>query len=374
MHIAQIVPAIGPNAVPPGSDLRAQATALSQLGHTVEILSTADIAVPSETEESLSFTTFVRDGPRILHASRDLRTHLQASAVDAIHHHGLWTRTLHYAHHCAKARQAPLVVSPRGAFSPHARDHNTVYKKLAGRFVHPGALDAIDGWHAANAQEAAYIADLGFKQPICLDSGGVATPDPEAVASAAAYWRQLCPQLADHRVAVFYSRLDERKRVIELIDLWLERAPRDWVLLIVGDPLTYSTQMLERYVLRNSGSGRVKIFERQGHPLPFAVASMFLRPSRHENFNLIVAEAMAHGLPAIVTDTTPWRGLNETGGGWCIPWAEFGPILTALTGESRQKLRARGMLARAWVLREYAWENSARRLADFYASLKPPAA
>ena len=142
------------------------------------------------------------------------------------------------------------------------------------------------------------------------------------------------------------------------------------MLLLVGLPQTYSVAMLERYVLRNSGSGRVRVFDGTGHPPPYAVASLFLLPSHTENFGLVIAEAMASGLPTIVTDTTPWRGLNETGGGACVSWPDFGPTMSTLLSESRQKLRARGMLARAWVLREFSWENSARILADFYENLR----
>ncbi|MCX6934473.1 MAG: glycosyltransferase, partial [Verrucomicrobia bacterium] len=138
----------------------------------------------------------------------------------------------------------------------------------------------------------------------------------------------------------------------------------------VGVPETFSVQALEHYVLRNSGGGRVRVFDGTGKPKPYAVASLFLLPSHSENFGLVVAEAMAHGLAAIVTDTTPWRGLTDTGGGACVPWAEFGASIVALTGESRQKIRARGMLARAWTLREFSWERSARMLVDFYSDLR----
>jgi len=140
-------------------------------------------------------------------------------------------------------------------------------------------------------------------------------------------------------------------------------------LLLVGVPETYSVQILERYVLRNSGGGRVRVFDGSGKPPPYAVASLFLLPSHSENFGLVIAEAMTHGLATIVTDTTPWRGLTDTGGGACVPWVEFGATMVALMNESRQKLRARGMLARAWTLREFSWENSARLLGDFYGSL-----
>jgi glycosyltransferase involved in cell wall biosynthesis len=94
-----------------------------------------------------------------------------------------------------------------------------------------------------------------------------------------------------------------------------------------------------------------------------------LLPSHNENFGLVIAEAMAHGVPALVTDTTPWREITRNEIGWCVSWAEFGATLVQATDQGVDRLRARGALAREWVLREFAWENSARRLARFYADL-----
>jgi glycosyltransferase involved in cell wall biosynthesis len=374
MHIAQIVPSLEERHGGPSKSVRAIATALSQTGNTVELLTTGPEAADQEKTETLTVETFRRDWPQKFCPSRGLRERLATSEADVVHHHSLWLRTLHYAHRCAVRRSAPLVVSPRGMMSAWSWEHHGSRKKFARHFIHPGALEAVSGWHATSKEEAEEIAALGFKQPVCIAPNGVAAPDAEALTSAGDYWRKACPQVATQRVALFYSRFHEKKRVIELIDLWLEQAPRDWLLLLVGVPQTYSTQMLERYILRNSGTGRIRVFDGTGKPPPYAVASLFLLPSHSENFGLVIADAMAHGLPAIVTDTTPWRGLNDTGGGACVPWAEFGSMLTAFTGESRQKLRARGMLARAWVLREFSWENSARLLADFYENLKSTSA
>ena len=57
---------------------------------------------------------------------------------------------------------------------------------------------------------------------------------------------------------------------------------------------------------------------------------------------------------------------GEIGGGWCVPWSGYPAALTAATGEGPEKLRARGAVARSWVLREYSWEKPARSLIDFY--------
>jgi glycosyltransferase involved in cell wall biosynthesis len=369
MHLAHIVPSLEERHGGPSKSVRAIASALALTGNSVELLTTAPIAAEPEMVEQLTIETFRRDWPRKLCPSRGLRERITNGQADIVHHHSLWLRTLHYAHSYAARRHVPLVVSPRGMMSRWSWEHHRLRKKFARQFIHPGAFEAVSGWHATSKEEAEEIAALGFKQPVCVAPNGVAPPEPEAINAAGEFWRKECPQLEGQRVALFYSRFHEKKRVIELIDLWLECAPKEWTLLLVGVPESFSVQILERYVLRNSGGGRVRVFDGSGKPPPYAVASLFLLPSHSENFGLVIAEAMAHGLATIVTDTTPWRGLTDTGGGACVPWIDFGATMVALMSESRQKLRARGMLARAWALREFSWENSARLLGDFYGSL-----
>jgi glycosyltransferase involved in cell wall biosynthesis len=258
--------------------------------------------------------------------------------------------------------------------SEWAWKHHGTRKKIARYVIHPGALEAVAGWHATSQEEAAEIRALGFQQPICVAPNGVTAPKPEEISAATTHWQEACPPTAERPVALFYSRFHQKKRVIELIDVWLEHAPRDWLLLLVGLPQDYTPEMLERYVLRASGAGRVRAFNGAGQPPPYAVASLFLLPSHSENFGLVIADAMAHGVPALVTNTTPWSAINAHGAGWCVPWDDFGAALRTATAESPEALRARGEIARAWVLRECSWGNSARTLLEFYRELQSPPA
>ena len=103
------------------------------------------------------------------------------------------------------------------------------------------------------------------------------------------------------------------------------------------------------------------------------MASLFLLPSHSENFGLVIAEAMAAGVPALVTDTTPWNALNVDDRGWCVPWEEYNRALQVALALGPEQLAARGLRARAWVLREFSWDKSARELTAFYQQLPGPA-
>ena len=161
MIIRQVVPSLERQHGGPSRSVRALARAQAELGHDVSLLATDPNAPDSgrlEREGPLHVGIFRRNWPGRICCSAGLRATLQRERVDLVHHHALWLRTLHYAHVAARLHGAPLVVSPRGMMGPWAWRHHRTRKALADRLLHPGALRAVDGWHATSAQEARDIA------------------------------------------------------------------------------------------------------------------------------------------------------------------------------------------------------------------------
>ena len=368
MRLTHILPSLEPQYGGPSRAVPSLTAAQARLGHDVALLTTGP-AAETRAEGGSSVHVFPRGRPETICPSGELRSYLRTHECDCLHAHGLWLRTLHYAHERAGTLGIPFIIAPRGMMSHWAWHHHRWKKKLAEHFIHPGAFAAARGWHATSTVEADDIRARGFTQPVCVAPNGVTRPEPADVAGAADYWRAACPAAFARPTALFYSRFHRKKRVIELIDLWLAHAPADWLLLMVGIPQTYGVAELSHYVDQQSGADRVEIFDGTSRPAPYPAAALFLLPSHSENFGLAVAEAMAHGLPVVVTDTMPWAALNQNQTGWCVPWAHYAPALRAALGESAEARRARGAAACKWVLAEFSWEKSAQLLLQFYAGL-----
>ena len=284
MKLCHIVPSLEERYGGPSKSVFALSTALAQGGSEIELLATAPGPDETRIDGPLAVRIFHRDWPAFLCPSSGLRHHLRATRVQIVHHHALWLRTLHYAHHAARQPDTHFVVSPRGMMAGWAWRHHRWRKYLAGALVHPGALQAVHGWHATSGAEAADIRSQGFTQPICIAPNGVDAPSAEEQASAAAHWSAACPEAAGRPVALFFSRFHRKKRLLELIDTWLEQGPRDWLLLVVGIPEEYSVAMLAARVRQASGADRVRIFSGVGRPPPYPIARLFLLPSHNENF------------------------------------------------------------------------------------------
>ena len=370
MRIAQIVPSLEEKHGGPSKSVQRLAATLSRFGHEVDLLATRPGNETAATEDGqLRVLQFRRDRPEFLCASSDLQDHLRQHAYDCLHHHALWLRTLHYACRAAHTTGARLVISPRGMLSDWSWRHRRWKKWLAARLVHPGAFTQAHGWHATSEAEADDIRRRGFSQPVCVAPNGVEVPSAEELTRAHEVWTQLCPAVAVRPVAVFYSRFHRKKRLLELIDLWIDIAPKEWLLLVAGIPQEYTVESLTAYVQRRSAQERIVVFDGSDRPPPYGVASLFLLPSHSENFGMVVAEAMAWGVPVLVTDSTPWAELSEQNAGWCVPWENYGPALRHAIAESTDRLEQRGARARDWVLARYSWEQTVRPLTEFYDRL-----
>lgn len=254
--------------------------------------------------------------------------------------------------------------------APWAWNHHRWRKAAAALLLHPGALQAVSGWHATSEQEAKDIAALGFRQPVCVAPNGVDAPAKDARDEAKLRWLARLPQPAPKRIALFYSRFHRKKRLVELLDLWATIPATDWHLLVVGIPGEYSVADIAGEVAKRGLTGRASVHDGTDAPPPYAVASLFLLPSHDENFGLVIAEAMAAGVPIVVTDTTPWREVQARDLGWCAPWTGYPAALRQALACPGENLQSRGEASRRWVLETYSWSKSAARLIAFYGELK----
>lgn len=105
--------------------------------------------------------------------------------------------------------------------------------------------------------------------------------------------------------------------------------------------------------------------EEAGKDELFANADVLVLPSFSENFGLVVAEALAHGVPVIASQHTPWSGVEEKKCGRWVP-NDGKNLAAALTDISKADRGAWGERGRAWMQAEFSWEHKTKQLSQYY--------
>lgn len=380
--VVHVLASVDPRHGGPSRTVPALASAQAALGARVALATVGPVPPAfAERHPGLDVHAFpARPGPAgaVFACAPGLAAFLSRVPARALHAHGLWLRPLHHAARAARRLGVPLVLGPRGMLEPWAAAHHAWKKRLAAALVHPRALASLAGWHATSGQEAANLARppawlrAPAGAPVCVAPNGIHAPDPALDPIARDAWLHAYPKLRDTRVALFYGRFHRKKRVSELIELWRSAPRPGWTLLVAGIPGDYSVADLAA-LPDDAPASPVVIADGGRLPPPYPLCDLFLLPSHSENFGQAVAEALAAGVPALVTDTLPWHGLDAAGAGRCVPWADYAAALAAMLAIGPDPLVPMRIAARAWVLSEYTWETSARRLLDFYAGLRPSA-
>jgi glycosyltransferase involved in cell wall biosynthesis len=331
--------------------------------------------VPGATLTSLPTTTLNRLGRGWSPAFHHALTALARQGLDVLHNHGLWMFPNHYARQVAVTAGVPLVISPRGMVEQWSLGRSRWKKWLVWHAYEKANLAHAAMFHATSHEEAASIRALGLRQPIAMIPNGIEIPEASAFGDRALLERKF-PELRGRRWLLFLSRLHPKKGILELLRVWqrLHAQFSDWHLVLAGPDLDGYTATIRAAVNDLRLTARVTLTGMLAGELKdaaWAGAELFVLPTYSENFGLSVAEALAHGCPALTTHGAPWRGLTEQSCGWWIEMAESElatALATALQTPAEER-RAMGVRGRDWMRRDFSWAGIAERMEACYAHL-----
>ena len=173
------------------------------------------------------------------------------------------------------------------------------------------------------SEEERILAGQSFRPYGCNEivvRYGTAGPTGDPQTELKAFYESF-PELGGKRLAIFLGRLHEKKGCDLLIQAFAKvLAPDpDWHLIMCGpDQVGWEAKlrvMAERFKIadRISWIGMVSGDQKWG---ALRASEIFVLPSHQENFGIVVAEALACGVPALISNKVNiWREVERDGAG-----------------------------------------------------------
>jgi glycosyltransferase involved in cell wall biosynthesis len=292
-------------------------------------------------------------------------------ASEVVHLHGLWQAQTRLGARAARAARVPYVVAAHGMAEPWALRQKYWKKRVYLALVESKNLRRASCLHALSRPEIGHLRTLAPWTPICYIPNGVDLAFTRELPPRSVL-EEGFPELRGKFVLLFFGRLHVKKG-LDLLAEALGRVAKDrpdlHVLLAGNDggawapfrdrveQLGLSARMT--YVGYTSGERARQVW---------AASDAFILPSYSEGFSMAILEALACGLPSVITTACHFPELAASEGSIVVT-----PDVDAVTQGIRDLLErgageraALGRNGRRLVEQNYTWDRLAERLAAVY--------
>ena len=295
-----------------------------------------------------------------------------AHKYDVAHIHALFSPVSTAAATIARNKQLPYILRPLGTLDPADLQKKKQLKQIYGRLLEKPNLAGAAGIHFTSLEEAKVSERYGTKTKDLVIPLGVDLPSnlpAKGKARARLGIKSDCPLI------LFMSRIDPKKGLDLLLPALekLQAAELDFHFVLAGgnpqdvdykDRIKQAIQtstLAEHTTITGFVIGELKLALLQD-------ADVFVLPSYYENFGIAVAEAMAIGIPVVISDRVHiWQDIQSANAGWVTP-CEVGELTKALQSaiETPEERKQRGENARQLTKAKYSWKAIAQEMIEAY--------
>jgi len=295
---------------------------------------------------------------------------------DLVHIHAIFNHSSLAAARACRGKRIPYIVRPLGTLDPWSMKQKSLRKKLFWKAgVNTMLTSAAAIHYTTKGEQQAVESSLGLNHGVVVPLGvdKPVTPTTDATVKLAA----LFPVLLDHPYVLVLSRLHPKKGLESLVEAFASLVKRvefrHWRLVLAGDGSAEYVKSLKCVVDAQGATDSVVFpgwLEGEHKTAALRNASLLALPSYRENFGLCVMEALACGVPVLVSphvDLAPT--VQVAGAGWIVPvdrQALEEALSQALGSETERRRRGD---AGSLLAVNFEWPRIAHQLADLYSQV-----
>ena len=289
---------------------------------------------------------------------------LQAIRPDVVHVNCCWMPGCAFIQKWAQQVGYKVILTPHGMLEPWIIKRHYWTRKIPALLLYQkNAVQKADYLHATAESEKENLLQLGYNNKVAVIANGVAVEEIQLKKS----WER-------KKQILFLSRVHIKKGINFLIETVaaLKEELQGYRIHIAGEGeeayinelKSLANQMGIANLIHFTGG----VYGKQKWEL-FRNADVFILPTHSENFGIVVAEALASGVPVITTKGTPWNELEKYNCGW---WTNVGTKATIdalrnFLALSENELQQMGRNGRNLIEERYSTRMIAKQMKELYS-------
>jgi glycosyltransferase involved in cell wall biosynthesis len=288
---------------------------------------------------------------------------------DLLHIHAIFSYPSTVAMAIARHRRIPYIIRPLGQLCNWSLQQSKQKKQVYLQLIERANLSHCRSIHFTSEQEQQEASTLNLPVPNFILPHGLSTP--QTLVNARQRLRQHFNLPADEPIVLFLSRIHPKKGLDYLIPALASISDQRFTFILAGEGSSDYEVELKSLIIANNiqdrthwtgfVTGELKNLLLQG-------SDLFVLTSYSENFGVSVLEALAAGIPALVTPGVALSDLISHQKLGYVPELDVQSIANSI----RQSLKdpdaakAIGDRARQFILANYGWGSIAAKLANIY--------